>query len=39
VWWWHHCQIWAREISDVAASSIRLAMAAAPVPRSHDSRY
>ena len=32
-----HCQIWEREISAVAASSIRLWMAAAPLPRSQDS--
>jgi hypothetical protein len=32
-----HCQIWEREISAVAASSIRLKMATAPRPRSHAS--
>ena len=32
-----HCQIWEREISAVAASSIRLKMATAPSPRSQAS--
>ena len=32
-----HCQICEREISAVAASSIRLKMATAPRPRSHAS--
>src|SRR5213076_1818825 len=34
-----HCQSWDREISAVAASSMRLWIAAAPVPPSHASRY
>ena len=34
-----HCQSCEREISAVAASSIRLLIAAAPLPRSHASRY
>jgi hypothetical protein len=34
-----HCQTWEREISDVAASSMGLWMAAAPTPRSQDARY
>jgi hypothetical protein len=29
---WIHCQIWEREISAVAASSMRLWMATAPSP-------
>ena len=33
------CHSWEREISAVAASSIRLSIAAAPTPRSHESRY
>ena len=33
-----HCQIWEREISAVAASSIRLSIAAAPTPCSQESR-
>src|SRR4030066_3797 len=37
--WCTHCQTWERAISAVATSSIRLKIAAAPVPRSHDSRY
>src|SRR5579859_2218142 len=34
-----HCQICDREISAVAASSIRLLIAAAPVPASHAAMY
>ena len=34
-----HCHSCEREISAVAASSIRLSMAAAPTPRSQESRY
>jgi hypothetical protein len=34
----HHCQTYEREISAVATSSIRLSIAAAPVPASHDVR-
>ena len=34
-----HCQSCEREISAVAASSIRLLIAAAPLPPSHASRY
>ena len=34
-----HCQSCERQISAVAASSIRLLIAAAPLPRSHESRY
>ena len=34
-----HCQSWEREISAVAASSMRLLIAAAPLPPSHASRY
>ena len=34
-----HCQSCEREISAVAASSMRLLIAAAPLPRSHESRY
>ena len=34
-----HCQIWDREISAVAASSIRLKIATAPVPASQLARY
>ena len=30
--WCSHCQIWVREISTVAASSIMLSMATAPAP-------
>ena len=37
--WWIHCQTWEREISAVAASSMRLLIAAAPAPRSHASMY
>jgi hypothetical protein len=33
-----HCQTCDREISAVAASSMRLWMAAAPLPDSHDAR-
>ena len=33
-----HCQIWVREISQVAASSIRLKMGTQPEPRSQLSR-
>ena len=36
--WRIHCQSCERLISAVAASSIRLSIAAAPTPRSHDSR-
>jgi hypothetical protein len=32
-----HCQIWDREISAVAASSMRLWIATAPLPRSQAS--
>jgi len=34
-----HCQTWEREISAVAASSIRLKMATAPLPPSQFARY
>ena len=34
---WAHCQIWDREISAVAASSMSPWIAAAPFPRSQDS--
>ena len=34
-----HCQTCEREISAVAASSMRLLIAAAPLPPSHASRY
>ena len=34
-----HCQIWLREISAVAASSMRLWIATAPLPSSHAWRY
>ncbi len=34
-----HCHTCDREISAVAASSMRWSIAAAPTPRSHDSRY
>ena len=34
-----HCQTWDREISAVAASSIRLKIATAPVPASQLARY
>ena len=37
--WCSHCQTWEREISEVAASSIRLKIATAPEPRSHAARY
>ncbi len=37
--WRTHCQICEREISAVAASSIRLSIAAAPTPCSQESRY
>jgi hypothetical protein len=37
--WRIHCQIWAREISAVAASSIRLLMPAAPRPPSQNEMY
>ena len=33
-----HCQIWLREISAVATSSIRLSIAAAPLPPSQEAR-
>src|SRR5512133_2847229 len=36
---WTHCQTWEREISAVAASSIRLKMGAAPWPRSQEEMY
>ena len=36
---WIHCQTWEREISAVAASSIRLKMATAPLPPSQVARY
>jgi hypothetical protein len=35
--WRAHCHSWLREISAVAASSIRLWMGTHPTPRSHDS--
>jgi hypothetical protein len=34
-----HCQIWAREISAVAASSIRLLIGTQPLPESQAARY
>src|ERR1700750_1652791 len=34
-----HCQTWDRAISAVAASSIRLKMATAPLPASQEARY
>ena len=37
--WWSHCQTCDLEISEVAASSIRLKIATAPEPRSHAARY
>ena len=36
---WIHCQICDREISAVAASSIRLKIATAPLPPSQAARY
>ena len=36
---WIHCQVWDREISAVAASSIRLKMPTAPLPPSQLARY
>ncbi len=36
---WTHCQTWEREISAVAASSIRLKIGAAPWPRSQEEMY
>ena len=39
VLWCSHCQIWVREISTVAASSIRLSMATAPCSLTHAVRY
>src|SRR6266540_3787229 len=38
-WLWTHCQTCERAISAVAASSIRLKMPTAAVPRSHEDRY
>mmetsp|Transcript_19617 Transcript_19617/g.49853 ORF Transcript_19617/g.49853 Transcript_19617/m.49853 type:complete len:249 (-) Transcript_19617:984-1730(-) len=37
--WRTHCHTWEREISAVAASSIRLWMGTQPLPRSHASVY
>ncbi len=35
---WIHCQTWEREISAVAASSIRLWIGTQPLPASHEPR-
>ena len=38
-WWRTHCQTCIREISTVAASSIRLSIATAPAPPTQAARY